>query len=77
MIYLKVYENECVDCKGMGLDCIGEACPNRNVPHYYCDKCKDGFTPKSLYIYEGDEQLCANCLLEKFETVAQKEEKEW
>ena len=28
----KTYENECVSCD---LPCIGDACPNRNVPHYF------------------------------------------
>lgn len=51
-----VYENECVDC---GLPCLGDACPYRKVPHYYCDKCK---AEETLYdTYDGE--LCAACVL--------------
>ena len=49
------YENDCVDC---GLPCLGESCPNRNVPHYYCDACGD---ETQLYEYEG-QQLCIGCI---------------
>lgn len=49
------YENDCVDC---GLPCLGESCPNRNVPHYYCDVCGD---ETQLYEYEG-QQLCIVCI---------------
>lgn len=65
----KVLENECVSC---GLPCLGNACPNRAVPHYYCDCCNDEFEPNELYDYEG-EMLCSECLLGKYETIADKE----
>ena len=55
-------ESECVDC---GLPCIGEACPNFRVTRYHCDKCDE---EAELYEYEGQE-LCAECLLKKFEKV--------
>lgn len=49
------YENDCVDC---GLPCIGESCPHRRVPHFYCDKCKD---ETDIFNFEGEE-LCINCI---------------
>lgn len=65
----KVVENECVCC---GLPCLGSTCPKRAVPHYYCDCCNDEFAPSELYDYEG-EMLCSECLLGKYETIADKE----
>jgi hypothetical protein len=59
------YENDCCDCATESYPCRGKACPLRNVPHYYCDKCGK---EEALYEY-GDEELCADCLLEKFEKV--------
>jgi hypothetical protein len=58
------YENDCVDC---GLPCLGDSCPYRNVPHLYCDECK--CEADKLREYEG-EQLCEECLLEKFKEVS-------
>lgn len=55
-------ESECVDC---GFPCMGEACPHFRVTRYYCDKCG---SEETLYEYE-DKELCADCLLEKFEKV--------
>lgn len=58
------YENECVGCpKEMG--CLGDSCPNRNVPHYSCDECGD---EGDIYEYEG-QHYCASCLLSLFEKV--------
>lgn len=34
------YENECVGCH-TEMGCMGEICPNRNVPRRYCDTCGD------------------------------------
>lgn len=59
------YENECVGCPPE-MGCMGSSCPNRNVPHYYCDECGD---ETSLYYYD-DKELCIDCikkLLEKVE----------
>lgn len=56
------YENECVDC---GLPCLGNSCPNRRVPRYYCDKCGD---EAKLYYFD-DEELCLNCIEEKLDVV--------
>ena len=46
------YENECCDCATESYPCMGSACPNRNVKHLYCDKCKDH------YLLDGDESRC-------------------
>ena len=52
------YEDECCDCATPGYPCLGASCPNRNVPHYYCDDCGD---EADIYEFEGD-QLCINCI---------------
>lgn len=59
-------EDECVGCKDMGLPCLGAGCPNKKVPHFYCDECED--ERDFLYEFEG-KQLCDDCLLNKFEKV--------
>lgn len=66
---MKKYEDECVSC---GLPCLGSSCPNRNVPHYYCDKCKQEFEADELFITD-DGDLCLDCLLKGFKTVAETE----
>ena len=59
------YENECVGCpKEMG--CLGDGCPNRNVKHLYCDICSADVD--TLY-YEGNYELCEECLLKTFEKI--------
>lgn len=63
MIY---YTNECVDCRGSGLPCLGNSCPNRNVMHSKCEFCKD--EDVKLYHYNGYE-ICESCLLKEFEVV--------
>lgn len=64
--------NECVGCTSLGLHCMGSTCVNRNVIRYYCDKCGEEFEPEALYVTD-DEELCDECLLNTYETVAQKE----
>ena len=59
------YENECVGCP-TELGCLGSACPNRNVPHLYCDECKDEV--ETLYHYDGKE-LCLECIEKMLEKV--------
>ena len=59
------YEDECVGCP-TEIGCLGSACPNRNVPHLYCDKCKEDV--EKLYKYDGEE-LCVECLLDKFNVI--------
>ena len=51
------YEDECVGCPPE-MGCLGDSCPNRNVPHIYCDKCGEEY--EELYRYDGKE-LCENC----------------
>lgn len=60
------YEDECVGCTDLGLHCIGEVCRNRNVPHFYCDKCGD---EKDLYEFDGQE-LCISCIENRLPKVA-------
>ena len=60
------YEDECVGCTDLGLHCIGGACRNRNVPHFYCDKCGE---EDELYEFEG-EQLCISCIENRLPKVA-------
>lgn len=60
-----IYEDECVGCP-TELGCMGNACPNRNIKHLYCDKCGDDV--EKLYKYDGQE-ICEDCLLEEFEII--------
>lgn len=68
-----VYEDECVCCP-TEMGCLGNSCPNRNVPHYYCDgeDCGEEFEPSELYDFDGS-MLCKDCLASKFKTVKEKE----
>jgi hypothetical protein len=59
------YENECCGCATPNYPCIGESCPNRRVPHRYCDECGEEDT---LYEYDGEE-LCIECIKERLEEV--------
>lgn len=59
-------ENECCGCATENYPCLGSACPNRNVPHLYCDKCEEDV--EELYETENG-QLCAECVLGMFEKV--------
>lgn len=58
------YEDECVGCPP-NLGCLGSSCPNRNVPHYYCDECQD---ETKLYKF-NDMELCIDCIKEMLEVV--------
>lgn len=60
------YEDECCGCEVPAYPCMGDSCPNRNVPHLYCDKCKEEMD--ELYETENGE-LCADCVLGMFEKV--------
>lgn len=64
---MTVIENDCCDCAAPAYPCLGSSCPNRHVPHYYCDKCKQEFDPSELYV--ADKELCAECLLKQFKKV--------
>ena len=59
------YEDECVGCSSE-MGCLGSVCPNRNVKHYYCDKCGDEF--EKIYYHNGD-QLCIDCIEERLKVV--------
>ena len=52
------YENECVGCSTILHSCLGSACPNKNVPHYYCDECGE---EDDLYDFDN-RQLCIECI---------------
>ena len=60
------YEDECCGCATPSYPCMGDACPNRNVPHLYCDRCKE--EADTLYEYEG-EQVCVDCILKSLDKV--------
>ena len=60
------YEDECCGCATESYPCLGSACSNRNVPHFYCDKC--GEDVEELYKVDGEE-LCEECLKDNFEKV--------
>lgn len=62
-----MYKNDCCDCATAGYPCIGKSCPNQNVPHYYCDSCKEEVD--LLYRYFDGKQLCENCILSNFQEV--------
>ena len=51
------YENECVGCPPE-MGCLGNVCPNRNVPRYYCDRC--GEEVDSYFDIDG-EMVCNDC----------------
>ena len=61
------YENECVGCPPE-MGCLGSSCPNRNVPHRYCDKCGEEIYEDEIYDVEGEE-LCLDCLCKMFKKV--------
>lgn len=65
------YEDECVGCPPH-MGCLGDMCPNRNIPVYACDECGDECNPDELYVTDDDEMLCESCLLSRFKTVMQK-----
>lgn len=55
--------DECVGCppeKG----CLGSACPNRNVPRWFCDECENEFERDELRVFNG-KQLCYDCFCEE------------
>ena len=60
------YENECCGCAVPAYSCMGSACPNRRVPHLYCDEC--GEEVETLYHYDGKE-LCLECIEKMLEKV--------
>lgn len=59
------YINNCVSCPPE-MGCLGSACPNRHVPVFICDKCKQEVD--TLRNYNGD-QWCEECILNEFDEV--------
>lgn len=67
-----VFEDECCGCATESYPCMGSACKNRNVPHFYCDNCGDECEPEELYVFDADDAwLCKTCVCERFKTVAE------
>lgn len=62
---MRAYEDHCIDCATPSFPCLGERCPRRHVPVFYCDECGERDT---LYEYHGKE-LCENCLINQFSVV--------
>lgn len=60
------YEDECVGCRGSGMQCRGISCRNRCVKRLYCDEC--GEDSDRLYIYDG-QQICQECLLDLYDFI--------
>lgn len=60
------YENECYDCATGAYPCLGNSCPNINVPHYYCDEC--GEEPYAIYEFDW-QQLCIDCIEKRLKKV--------
>ena len=56
------HENECVGCPPE-MGCIGMSCPNRSVPHYYCDIC--GEELDEYWNIDGS-IVCRDCLNKMF-----------
>ena len=54
------FENGCVGCPPE-MGCLGNACPNRNIAHTYCDNCE---CEEELYDWYGEE-LCLDCILKE------------
>lgn len=62
---MKTFENQCCDCATPSYPCRGSGCPNRNVPVYLCDLCREQAT---LYHFDGQE-LCIACVEDQLELV--------
>ena len=55
------YEDECCGCATESYPCLGSACPNRNVPVYFCDTCKEEFEKEELQEIDG-KHYCKECI---------------
>lgn len=65
------YENHCCGCAVPGYPCMGNSCPNVNVPVCYCDTCKSNNYAE--YEIEGEhycEKHAKEYLKETFESLA-------
>ena len=58
------YRNECVGCPP-GMGCMGDACPYKNVPVYYCDECGEEIVEhppyRDYYTTDDGDHLCKHC----------------
>ena len=58
------YENDCVGCPP-NMGCMGDACPYKNVPHYYCDECGEEIVDNpgyaEYYTTDCTDHLCKDC----------------
>lgn len=70
---MKRIESECIGCKDIGLFCMGDNCPYKIVVRFYCDRCDEEAT---LYDYYGEE-LCKDCILEKFNVIEGSDILDW
>ena len=61
-----IYRNECVGCPPER-GCLGDACPNRNVPVCVCDECGDEVS--ELYYGADGGQYCKHCVIGNLERV--------
>lgn len=52
------YENHCCSCAVPGYPCMGNSCPNVNVPVVYCDCCDDDVHAE--YDIDGG-HYCGDC----------------
>lgn len=71
------YENHCCGCAVPAYPCIGNACPNVNVPVYYCDICDNDIYAE--YDIEGEhycEKHAKEYLEERFEELSVSERAE-
>lgn len=66
---MRTFEDDCVGCPPE-MGCLGSSCPRRRVLICTCDRCNESFDPEELYVV-GGEDLCEDCLLNEYETVAQ------
>lgn len=56
------YEDECCGCSVPAYPCLGSSCPNRNVPHYYCDNCGEEVDEYWVIDDSANEYVCEDCL---------------
>lgn len=56
------YRDQCVGCPPE-MGCLGNSCPNKNVPYHACDHCGVSEDDEKIYEYEGEE-LCSEHFLD-------------
>lgn len=52
------YKNNCVGCTSIGLPCMGDACSNKNIRIFYCDRCGEKMGPANKI---NGYHLCEEC----------------